>query len=373
MFLLNIDLGGGQGSLCTASLVSPRVVITAKHCVCNNGQVLAASSFTLHTGRDQSTARLYSGVQEVRTTPQCDVMQDSDFAILLLPQAGDLSPYRFGEGDDGAAPGVQITGIGYGITDPNHQRGQMPREGALGIKNIGTAQIEQVTAHEILIGELACQGDSGGPIFAPDGRIVGVSSRGTNNQDCRGTSWYTRVSDYSQAIRQAITDTGGDTQGPGPTQPNPNPGVPNPGLPSPTTPTAPTPRVDVDGDGVPDAVDQCPGSPGGTAVWMYGAFIGCASGESPSFDPYGAAGDADLDGIIDALDLCSSTPVYAPVYPSGPFAGCADGQRRDGASADPTGGASGMFECDIGQRVRASAECDGFFDCADASDELDCF
>jgi OOP family OmpA-OmpF porin len=54
--------------------------------------------------------------------------------------------------------------------------------------------------------------------------------------------------------------------------------------------------VDSDGDGVPDAVDQCPGTPVGAQV-----------------DENGCELDSDGDGVIDRLDQCPGTPPNAPV------------------------------------------------------------
>ncbi len=54
--------------------------------------------------------------------------------------------------------------------------------------------------------------------------------------------------------------------------------------------------VDTDGDGVPDAVDQCPGTPVGAMV-----------------DENGCELDSDGDGVIDRLDECPDTPAGASV------------------------------------------------------------
>lgn len=57
-------------------------------------------------------------------------------------------------------------------------------------------------------------------------------------------------------------------------------------------PAAPVvPTADGDGDGIPDAQDQCPATPAGLAV-----------------GPDGCVTDADGDGVIDAMDACAQTP-----------------------------------------------------------------
>jgi len=60
------------------------------------------------------------------------------------------------------------------------------------------------------------------------------------------------------------------------------------------------PPVDSDGDGVPDALDRCPGTPAGVAV-----------------DSKGCPLDSDGDGVPDYLDKCPGTPAGVTVGPDG--------------------------------------------------------
>jgi OOP family OmpA-OmpF porin len=63
--------------------------------------------------------------------------------------------------------------------------------------------------------------------------------------------------------------------------------------------------VDSDGDGVPDYLDKCPGTPSGVAVGSDGCPL-----------------DSDGDGVPDNLDKCPGTPKGVPVNDSGcPIAG----------------------------------------------------
>jgi OOP family OmpA-OmpF porin len=60
------------------------------------------------------------------------------------------------------------------------------------------------------------------------------------------------------------------------------------------------PPVDSDGDGVPDTLDRCPGTPAGVAV-----------------DSTGCPLDSDRDGVPDYLDRCPGTPAGVSVGPDG--------------------------------------------------------
>lgn len=71
--------------------------------------------------------------------------------------------------------------------------------------------------------------------------------------------------------------------------------------PAPAAPPAPPPPpADSDGDGVPDRVDECPGTPPGVAV-----------------DARGCEIDSDGDGVVDRLDECPGTPAGAEVDAGG--------------------------------------------------------
>lgn len=61
---------------------------------------------------------------------------------------------------------------------------------------------------------------------------------------------------------------------------------------------------DSDRDGVPDSLDQCPGTPGGTAVDTKGC-------------PIGGPVDSDGDGVLDEVDACPGTTVGMKVDATG--------------------------------------------------------
>ncbi|HUP92987.1 MAG TPA: OmpA family protein [Solimonas sp.] len=84
-----------------------------------------------------------------------------------------------------------------------------------------------------------------------------------------------------------------------------NDGVPDamdkcPGTPAGAVVNADGCEADEDGDGVPDRIDQCPGTPPGTAV----NDVGCPL-------------DSDGDGVPDNIDECPNTPLGTKVLPNG--------------------------------------------------------
>ena len=59
-------------------------------------------------------------------------------------------------------------------------------------------------------------------------------------------------------------------------------------------------EIDSDGDGVGNSRDRCPGTPAGAKV-----------------DQYGCELDSDSDGVVDSMDKCPNTPAGTPVDANG--------------------------------------------------------
>ena len=272
VMVLAIETSRGS-SLCTGSLIAPRVVLTAKHCICDNGtgRPVAGSAVQIGTGASLEEATLYARGTEVRTTPgacsdDISSIVGSDIALVLLDREGSLMPLRIVR-DRPAAVGDRITAIGYGVTEAGFAPDEVPA-GLSGTKMSSTATVIEIALNELAIdGPTTCYGDSGGPGFLDDGRVAGVVSRGEGF--CTGAAVYTRVDAFLSLIDDAIADTGGSVPDPTP-EPEPEP----------------TPEPDPTPDPPSDA----------------GAPIGADAGVGPRPQ----AGDQQIVGTV-----CTATPLRA--------------------------------------------------------------
>jgi hypothetical protein len=146
------------------------------------------------------------------------------------------------------------------------------------------------------------------------------------------------------------TGTGGDTDGDGVPDATDNcPITPNPGQQDTDGDgigdacDTPPPPTDSDGDGVSDAQDACPGTPAGTAVDATGCPI-----------PTGPV-DSDGDGVSDAQDACPGTPAGTAVdatgcpIPTGPVDSDGDGvsDAQDACPGTPAGTAVDATGCPL--------------------------
>ncbi len=153
-----------NGAGCTATIVGPRVIITAAHCAKNN----ATATFT-YKGASYSAEMTRSSLYPAR---------DHDISVgLIASEIVGAEPRKIG---GAAATGTEITLLGYGCTNPITGTG-----GNDGILRIGKSVITGFSGFDMVSrtpgGAALCYGDSGGPAFVgqPDNyQLLGINSKG---------------------------------------------------------------------------------------------------------------------------------------------------------------------------------------------------
>lgn len=147
-----------DGAQCTASLVGPRVIVTAGHCA----ETDAIAKFQVDGER--YTARmirspLYPG-------------KDHDVAVGIIDrEVTGVAPFSLAA----KAPevGEKLTLFGFGCSAANGA------DAGKGILRRGDASVETVTGFDLVShGAAACFGDSGGPTLGADSTLAGIQSKG---------------------------------------------------------------------------------------------------------------------------------------------------------------------------------------------------
>ncbi|MEM9067758.1 MAG: S1 family peptidase [Myxococcota bacterium] len=201
VFLVNF-----AGGACTGTIVAPRVVLTAKHCVQNGRSPSAAPANQLRvlvgTDRNSFTAQYF--VEEVRPAPgRWDLRDGSDVAVLILSSAARETPRELSFDSPTSLIGDTFTAVGFGQTP----------SGSSGTKFTTQKEVQGLMGGFIFVDPAVCSGDSGGPLIGPEGRIWGVASfifsqTGGAPRCGSAPGAYNSIRSFRGFIEEAIEDSG---------------------------------------------------------------------------------------------------------------------------------------------------------------------
>ena len=195
--------------ICTATLLSSKVALTAAHCISGNNYSLG---FNVNENSSSIVKR-----KVTKTLKHPDYRRDykkrhpSDIALVFF-SGGIPKPYKpvsFLGKKEVAQRGSTITIAGYGSSNRTGELGAgILRKGTLKVLE-SSEPTSEVTLDQ-KSSQAACYGDSGGPAFLADTektfRQVGVASRvkirlnSNGKRECGDTSTYTRIGFFEEWI-----------------------------------------------------------------------------------------------------------------------------------------------------------------------------
>ncbi|MDP3151651.1 MAG: trypsin-like serine protease [Archangium sp.] len=195
-----VRYGGGYESVCTGTLIAPKTVLTAAHCI--NAYGTNVQYFVTFGTYSASPTRAVLVAQQYKNP---NYNQSAwDFGILrLATPVLDVTPIAINEtAITQAHIGRAIRHVGFGLTVAGGQTSGTKREVSYGLRRVTPYTIESGAQ-----GKQTCQGDSGGPGFMvmPGGTqevLVGVVSYG--DQNCMYEGYDGRVDVAAPWIRQTM-------------------------------------------------------------------------------------------------------------------------------------------------------------------------
>ncbi len=176
---------------CTGTLIGPRKVLTAAHCV----DGFSANRMQFGIGPDVNNLQAVVGVYSTEPHPGYNAYNiTNDIAVVHLSSDAPVQPMGVVTSMDSSWVGTQLFFVGYGANNGYNQTGYgIKRAVWMSISGVSTGTFRYEDP-----GKNTCNGDSGGPAFyrAADGTylVAGVTSYG--DQYCAQYGVDTRVDAY---------------------------------------------------------------------------------------------------------------------------------------------------------------------------------
>jgi secreted trypsin-like serine protease len=191
-----VALGTPDHVACSGTIIAPRAVVTAAHCL-----IGSAPKYVL-VGPDPHSAMLIATVAAILDPSFVRTTLSNDVGILILATDAPVPAADLADSAEAPQAGDQLVLVGYGNAVPHDQSdGLRKRSGTMRVDRIDDDLI-----HAFPDPATACSHDSGGAAFFGDS-LAGIVSGG--DVDCRSFTDLARVDTHRQFIEAALSSLPG--------------------------------------------------------------------------------------------------------------------------------------------------------------------
>src|SRR3989454_4141413 len=210
--LLVMDVGGKPAFRCSATLIAPKVVLTAGHCAGAPGEFSGMRIFTESDVQNGNNNYPFAGPNTIEATAwhAHPLFTERafflhDVGVVLLSKAVKLSAGQYGKLPtqdqlDALKPSSQtiFTAVGYGLQEinPVHIESQRIRMFAephlIQINGSTVGDFSMLLSNNTSTGG-TCFGDSGGPNYLGPSNVIAAVTSFARNGNCAGTGGVFRL------------------------------------------------------------------------------------------------------------------------------------------------------------------------------------